>query len=175
MLHEAMRRDVELTSAEPFGEPKVPFVEWYGATWPHLVGYLTVQLRGNASEASDMAAEAMARACASWSSIDNPTAWVFAVARNVLRRSAARRAIEQRVLGLFHRDSDVVETATDDPDLMRAVAALPRRQRTAVLLRYAADLTQQQVAEIMNIAPGTAAALLHTARKRLRADLTLGP
>ena len=47
------------------------------------------------------------------------------------------------------------------------MGSLPDHERTAVALRYLADLTERQVAETMGVAPGTVAATLHAARKHL--------
>jgi RNA polymerase sigma factor (sigma-70 family) len=55
-----------------------------------------------------------------------------------------------------------------DLDLERAISTLPPRQQLAVQLRYAADLTQAEVATAMGVAPGTASALLSQAREALR-------
>lgn len=54
-----------------------------------------------------------------------------------------------------------------DPVLAAAVRALPPRQRQVVFLRYFADLTHAQVAEMLGISPGTVSALLHQARTAL--------
>lgn len=54
-----------------------------------------------------------------------------------------------------------------DPALAVALRALPPRQRQAVFLRYFADLTHAQVAEMLGISPGTVSALLHQARTAL--------
>lgn len=54
-----------------------------------------------------------------------------------------------------------------DPALVDAVEGLPPRQRQVVFLRYFADLTNAQIAEVLEIAPGTVSALLHQARTAL--------
>ena len=48
-----------------------------------------------------------------------------------------------------------------------AVAALPERQRTALFLRYYADLDYAGIAEALGIAVGTVSATLHAARANL--------
>ena len=53
-------------------------------------------------------------------------------------------------------------------DLWDALSRLPRRERTAVVLHYFVDLPQHDVAHMMGVAPGTVAAMLHAARKKLR-------
>jgi RNA polymerase sigma-70 factor (ECF subfamily) len=58
-----------------------------------------------------------------------------------------------------------------DPALVAAVESLPPRQRQVVFLRYFADLSNAQVAEMVGIAPGTVSALLHQARTALAQQL----
>jgi RNA polymerase sigma factor (sigma-70 family) len=68
--------------------------------------------------------------------------------------------------------SEVVRTSnTADAIAVRAaVAALPERQRAAVVLRYFADLPVSAVAEILSCAHGTVRSLTSQAIERLRKD-----
>ena len=61
--------------------------------------------------------------------------------------------------------------ADRDPALAAAVGGLPPRQRQIVFLRYFADLTHAQVAEILGISPNTVSAALHQARTALARKL----
>ncbi len=45
--------------------------------------------------------------------------------------------------------------APPDPDLMRALAELPRGQRTVLVLRYFEGLTEREVADRMAVSVGT--------------------
>jgi len=54
-----------------------------------------------------------------------------------------------------------------------AMALLPFRQRQALALRYLLGMTQAEVADAMGVAPGTAAATLHAARRNLAGRLRL--
>lgn len=56
-------------------------------------------------------------------------------------------------------------------ELRAAILALPERQRTAVFLRYYADLSYAQIADVLGVKPGTVAASLHAAHRSLRRDL----
>jgi RNA polymerase sigma-70 factor (ECF subfamily) len=60
-----------------------------------------------------------------------------------------------------------------DFELAAAVATLPERERTAIALRYGADLTEPQIADVMDVAVGTVSATLHHARARLRSALAV--
>lgn len=61
--------------------------------------------------------------------------------------------------------------ADRDPALAAAVGGLAPRQRQIVFLRYFADLTHAQIAEILGISPNTVSAALHQARTALARQL----
>lgn len=52
----------------------------------------------------------------------------------------------------------------------RAVAELPRRQKTALVLRYYAELSVVDTAEVMSCRPGTVKSLTHRAIDNLRSS-----
>jgi DNA-directed RNA polymerase specialized sigma24 family protein len=54
------------------------------------------------------------------------------------------------------------------PELRAAVAALPERQRQALFLRHYADLSYDEIADVLGIARGTVSATLHSAHAVLR-------
>jgi RNA polymerase sigma-70 factor (ECF subfamily) len=55
------------------------------------------------------------------------------------------------------------------------VRTLPERQRLAVFLRYYADLSYEQIAEVLDVRPGTVAASLNAAHTSLRLRLEEAP
>lgn len=58
-----------------------------------------------------------------------------------------------------------------DAEVRAAVAALPERQRLAVFLRYYADLDYTAIASALGIEPGTVAATLNAAHRKLESTL----
>ena len=56
-------------------------------------------------------------------------------------------------------------------DVATAIQALPERQRLAVFLRYYADLSYQQIGEVLGIATGTVSATLNAAHRTLHTQL----
>ncbi len=150
--------------------PDDGFDAWYRTTWPKLVASVTVMVRSR-EVAQDLAGTAMVRAYERWDSdtIDSPTAWVYRVAINLVRQRQRRRVLELRVP---RREIEEIASVPDvDGVIWGAVAGLPARQRTAIALRYLADLTQEDVASAMAISPGTAAATLAAARRNIRKAL----
>lgn len=90
---------------------------------------------------------------------------VLNVARDVARRSrfAALSADELAEIAVVG-----AKGSSSASDLRPELRALPERQRLAVFLHYYADLPYEEVARLLDVAPGTVAASLSAARKTLR-------
>lgn len=139
---------------------------------PRLVGLLGLYC-GDAGVAEELAHETLARVCQRWDQVktmESPQAWTFKVAMNLassyFRRKAAERRAKER-LGALQEAAP--EPSSDWSITVReAVAALPRRQRTALLLRYYLDLPVVDTARLMGCAEGTVKALTFKAIASLR-------
>ena len=72
-------------------------------------------------------------------------------------------------------DEDQMATTNGHPEhdveLRVALARLPERQRTAVFLRYYADLEYAAIGEVLGIQTGTVSATLNAAHAALRSQL----
>ena len=152
--------------------PPPDFAAWYAVELPRICRAMALAA-GDVGLGEEAAAEAFARALLNWDRVgrmDAPGAWVYTVALNEVRRSWRRTVLERRHVQRL-RDERLPAPTEPDDALWRAVAALPPRARAAVALRYVADLTEAQVADVMNVSRGTVAATLSTARRRLAAEL----
>lgn len=124
--------------------------------------------------AQDVTAEAFARALGRWDRVHamaNPTGWTYTASTTSAALVLALRVVRQPA-GAQPACRSTIGFVGVRLDVMRAVQRLPARARTAVVLRYVADLPESEVAEIMGVAPGTVAATLSNARRRLAALLT---
>lgn len=142
------------------------FEEWYRQEHAALVNSLFL-FSGSLDEAREATDEAFTRAVARWPRVramQHPRAWTYRVAVNALRRTLRRRAREHE-LRSHHRD--LAPPPVPMPEVWSAVAALPDRQRLAVVLRYVADLSEPQVADVMGVSRGTVASTLSHARVAL--------
>ena len=63
-------------------------------------------------------------------------------------------------------------SSTDKPsELLDAVAHLPYKQRAVLVLRYWADLREEEIAEIVGVRPATVRSITSRALARLRKEL----
>jgi RNA polymerase sigma-70 factor (ECF subfamily) len=153
-------------------EDDAAFASWYRNEHPRLLAAMTIVTK-DLHTAQDVTAEAFARALASWNRVatmESPTGWTYRVALNVVHRRARRAALEQRALRRIPPPAEGLppERAIE---LWDAVSALPPRARTAIALRYAAGLSEAEVAEAMHVKVGTVSATLSNARRALAVSL----
>lgn len=138
-----------------------------------LVGALTLQV-GDRAVAEELAQETLIRACQHWervSQMASPRAWLHRVARNLARSWWRRRGAERRARARHDARPVDQRDSTDGSDrlaMRAAVRALPDRQRTALVLRYYADLPGAEVADLMGCAEATVRALTYQAIAHLR-------
>ena len=129
------------------------------------------RLLGERAAAEDVAAEALARAYARWSSVcDHAEPWVITVATNLSLDVGRRRATatnRQRLLTDEPADDQVERRL----DLQAALRALPRRQREVVVLRFLGDLSEQATAAALALDVGTVKS--HAARGLSRLRITV--
>jgi RNA polymerase sigma factor (sigma-70 family) len=100
----------------------------------------------------------------------NLRAWVLTIAhRKALDAHRARARRAQPVAEIAAVDGrETTETAFADTELWEAVRALPARQRSAVVLRYVADLPHREIASAMDCSEEAARRSLHEGLTKLR-------
>jgi RNA polymerase sigma factor (sigma-70 family) len=134
---------------------------------PKLIGVLSLYC-GDRALAEELAQEALARTCLKWRRVRDmrsPEAWVHRVAINLANSYFRRRAAEMRAQRRSEYDQirPVPPDSTDVLAVRRAISALPRRQRAALVLRYYADLPVAEVAELMQCPENTVKTLTRRA------------
>ena len=138
-----------------------------------LVRYLTRRL-GDRDWAEEVAQETFVRALRQ-ETITNERAWLFAVATNLVRDEARKDARRRRHLALLaeqERDSvqepeqTTLEKAQEAAFARKAVDALAERDRLALLMKEE-GLDYAEIAEALNLSPGSVGTTLSRARRRL--------
>lgn len=130
------------------------------------------RLLGQRDEAEEVAQEALARAFASWrrvASYDEP--WVARVATNLAIDVHRRRRPSTELKDDVVVPGDLAARVLERHGLIESLRRLPRRQRQVVVLRYLADLSERQVADLLGTTVGSVKQHCHRAMTRLRLDL----
>jgi RNA polymerase sigma-70 factor (ECF subfamily) len=171
-----MEATISLTTrpVEVSEERSPAFHEFFEATYPAVYRAVLVVTR-NRQAAEDAVANAYLRALERWDAVsgqEKPIAWVIRVALNDAVSSWRRI---QRLLPLAAGMSILDESRVADPDVIRAVAALPLRQRQVVALRILIGLDTRGTALSLGITEGAVTAHLHRALARLRQRLEPTP
>jgi RNA polymerase sigma-70 factor, ECF subfamily len=145
--------------------------------YPRVAGAVAL-VTGDVGAAEDAVQEAVVRAwerSARGLEFDSLEAWIATVALNLSRSRLRRLITERRSRPKLQPEPASTGTADDRLDVRRALAALPRRQREAAVLRYFLDLTTSEIAETMATSEGTVKSQLSKARAHLADALALDP
>lgn len=146
-----------------------PFQRFFDEQAPAVLAFLRAMV--GREEAEECMQDTFLAALRAYDRFDgrHPRAWVLAIAR--------RKAID------FHRASARRTEPLEDPDLLPAaepvvngdggevwaeVAALPPKQRAALLLRFALDLRYREVGAAMGCSEQAARRSVHEGLSRLR-------
>lgn len=154
-------------------QTELHFDQWYRHEHPRVYTALAVA-GGDVEIAREATDEAFVRAYERWARVrvmESPGGWLYRVALNELRRRHRRQALEREILRRQPPQPADGPPPVADPEVWDAVRGLPRRQRSAIALRYVLDLTERDVAATMGISRGAASATLTSARKHLQQAL----
>jgi RNA polymerase sigma-70 factor, ECF subfamily len=157
--------------------PPERFEDFYVKEYSAVVG-LAYALSGSRSGAEDLAQEAFLAAYGNWNRIaayEQPGAWVRRVVANRSVSSLRRRAAEAKALArsALGRRIELPDLGSSDPEFWDAVRSLPRRQSQVVALFYLEDLPIADVADILEMSPGTVKRHLHDGRLALARRLAI--
>jgi RNA polymerase sigma-70 factor (sigma-E family) len=142
------------------------FVRANGTLLVRLAGALT----GDPHVSEELVQAALERVYVRWRRLDDPLAYTRQVVANLCRDRGRGFGRHERV-GLPVSDvaaPDAIGLRDDRDLLVRAVRALPYRQRAVLVLRFWHDLTEQQTADTLGIGTGTVKSQTSRALQRLR-------
>jgi RNA polymerase sigma-70 factor (sigma-E family) len=127
--------------------------------------------------AEDVYQETLHRLFVRWSRVDNPGGFCRQVMHNLvidLARARQRRPRELELRDNYEgRDTqsgDPASAAELRPAVLAALDTLTVHQRAIVVLRYFEDLSQDEVAEMLGVSPGTVKSTASRAMAQLRAQ-----
>jgi RNA polymerase sigma-70 factor (sigma-E family) len=134
----------------------------YQAQWHHLVR-LAVLLVDDVASAEDVVQDAFVALHRNTASLREPSAALAYLRTSVLNLS--RSVVRRRIVARKHlKVAEPEGTASADHDVLlreehqaalAAVRRLPQRQREVIVLRYWAGLSEREIAETLDISPGS--------------------
>ncbi|MCU1620984.1 MAG: polymerase, sigma-24 subunit, subfamily [Modestobacter sp.] len=136
---------------------------------------LAVLLAGDRGHAEDLVQTALLKTYRHWDRITGrgePTAYVRRVLVTTHTSWRRRLSTTEQVVETLPDCADPTVVPDDDEELRAALRSLPPRMRTAVVLRFYADLSEQQAAVAMGCSPSTVNTQTTRGLARLRALLS---
>ena len=154
------------------------FEEYAASAWPSLYRYAYL-LAGNHADAEDIAQQTLLKAYRSWSRVersDSPAAYLRQILTNTYL--SQQRPKSRRLELLTDAPPESGHGPVGGPEERMAlwphVKSLPPRQRAVVVLRYYEDLSEQEIADVLECSRGNVKSTAHHALKSLRAALGTG-
>jgi RNA polymerase sigma-70 factor (ECF subfamily) len=139
----------------------------------------------NEQDAEDMTQETFIRACRALPRYEiredtSFEAWLYRIAVNCCRSRMRRKWYQ--VLPWPSQAAEITSEPEQQPDrllmrdeyrneILRAIDSLGEKHRLVIILRYYAGLSNEEIAETLDIPSGTVRSRLHTARQRLKSVL----
>lgn len=140
------------------------------ATPLHRAAYL---LCGDWHLANDLVQEALAKAFRHWRRVqraDSPDAYVQRILVNEAHRHWRRHRNAAPPTDTRHETAtgDFSDEIIDRVELLRALLALPMRQRATVVLRYLEGMSERQTAAVLRCSEGTVKSQTYRALNTLK-------
>jgi RNA polymerase sigma factor (sigma-70 family) len=146
------------------------FERFFDAEYMRLLRALFV-LTGSASEAEDLAQDALVSVWERWDRVaemDDPVGYLYRTALN--RHRSRLRHIRRAATRALGSDEwhDSFADADERDDVARAIASLPTRQRAVIVLTAMLGFRTDEVARMLSVEPATVRSLASHARATMR-------
>ncbi len=136
---------------------------------------LLLRMTGRPDDAFDLAQDTYLKVFASIDQFKGDsglTTWIYRIALNEARQHLRRRRIADAKLKIVKEMREYATAVEPDPtalvDMREALNRLPVAERTMIVLRHFDQLSYDEMAQLLEKAPGTIASALNRARRMLR-------
>jgi RNA polymerase sigma factor (sigma-70 family) len=155
------------------------FEHAYDTYLPRVYGFFAYRVNSRA-DAEDLTQHTFERALHAWRRYDPDRAamgtWLIAIARNLLIDHYRARAPEPATVPLEQVNPHALGSVQAvglglEPELARALNELADRDREILALRYGADLTGPEIAEMTGLSLANVQQITSRSLRRLRAEL----
>ncbi|MGC9961521.1 MAG: sigma-70 family RNA polymerase sigma factor [Acidimicrobiales bacterium] len=162
---EAATADPELDGALPAAS----FEAFYVASYDSLVR-LAYVLTSSREVAEDLVQDSFVRLHRHYANVESPERYIRRSVVNASRSYFRRAGRERDKRPLLYVVPDGGEAGASG-ELNDVLLTLPYRQRAAIVLRYYSDLSEHEIAQILECRPGTVGSLIHRGLERMKKAL----
>jgi RNA polymerase sigma factor (sigma-70 family) len=163
---EAATADPELDAAAPAAS----FEAFYVASYDSLVR-LAYVLTSSREVAEDLVQDSFVRLHRHYANVESPERYIRRSVVNASRSYFRRAGRERDKRPLLYVVPDGGEAPGASGELNDVLLTLPYRQRAAIVLRYYSDLSEHEIAQILECRPGTVGSLIHRGLERMKKAL----
>jgi RNA polymerase sigma-70 factor (sigma-E family) len=137
---------------------------------------LAYLLTGDPALAEDLVQDAFVKLAGRLAHLRDPEAFEAYLRRTVVNLANShfrRRKVERTYLERVGHQPDSIETpgVEDREELWQALHRLAPRQRSAIVLRFYEDLSEERTAEVLRCRPGTVKSLVSRGLEALRTEI----
>jgi RNA polymerase sigma factor (sigma-70 family) len=133
---------------------------------------LAVLLVGSRAQAEEIVHDGFATVGERLDAVANPGGYLRATVVNGCRMALRRRELERRHASVTPAALSALDAPSEVVELHCALDALSARERAVVVLRYFADVPDDEIANVLGCRLGTVRSLAHRALRTLRRELT---
>ncbi len=145
----------------------VSFEDFYLASYESLVR-LAFVLTSSREVAEDLVQDSFVRLHHHYDNVEMPDRYIRRAVVNASRSHFRRAGRERDKRPLLYVVPGGENSPGSSGELSDVLAALPYRQRAAIVLRYYSDLSEIEIGEILGCRPGTVGSLIHRGLERMR-------
>jgi RNA polymerase sigma-70 factor (sigma-E family) len=149
----------------PVDASSLTFADFYRATFTEMTR-LAFLLTGSAETARDLVQDSFVRLYEKWDDVAEPRAYLRRSVVNAGHSHHRRLRLQRQRRHSATSQVDVMDLGADE--MTDAIAALPYRQRAAIVLRFWHDSSEAEIAATLGCRPGTVGSLIHRALAELR-------
>jgi RNA polymerase sigma factor (sigma-70 family) len=157
------------------------FAQTYEEYYPRLFAYIYARV-GRVHQTEDLVSEVFERAYSKMDSLRNKdafTTWLFTIARNVIvsnaRKASRETIVDPEVMREMSPSTASVETELLQREewegIAKAVRNFPQREQDIISLKFDAELSNAQIADIMGLTEPNVRVIIFRTIRRLKKAL----
>ncbi|HEY7071133.1 MAG TPA: sigma-70 family RNA polymerase sigma factor [Acidimicrobiales bacterium] len=128
-------------------------------------------LTGSPEVAEDVVHDAFVSCSGRWATLEQPEAYVRRAVVNQAHRTGRQAGRDRDKAARLGRTLPLSAGQPELDETWALLRVLPERQRMALVLRFYEDLSEAEIARLLECRPGTVKSLIHRGLAKVRKDI----